>query len=160
MTYDSPLDDLAFGLPKRRVNMNPAANSTEANQKNTCQRRRISIVDYDASVRRSLNRLLQSFGYIVNVYESAEAFLATEVADDPDLLVLDVHLPGRSGLQLQLELQNSNKRLPVIFITAFDDEQTRTKAIERGAIAFLGKPLDSERLLDLVRRTLDDNRDR
>ena len=158
MTYDGSLDSLAFGLPKRHIKMNPAANSAEANQ-NACQRNRISIVDDDPSVRRSLNRLLQSFGYIVNVYESAEAFLAAAVANETDCLILDVQLPGCSGLQLQLELQAADKRLPVIFITAFDDEQTRTKAIERGAIEFLRKPVDSERLLDLVRRTLNYNQD-
>ena len=138
--------------------MNPAANSAEANQI-SCQRHRISIVDDDPSVRRSLNRLLRSFGYIVNVYESAEAFLAAAVANETDFLILDVNLPGRSGLQLQLELQAANKRLPVIFITAFDDEQTRAKAMESGAIEFLRKPLDSERMLDLVRSTLEDNQD-
>jgi len=138
--------------------MNPSAKGAEANP-NTCQRRRISIVDDDPSVRRSLNRLLQSFGYTVNAYESAEAFLAAAVGNETDFLILDVHLPGRSGLQLQSDLHADGNRLPVIFITAFDDEQTRIKAMKSGAIEFLRKPLDSERLLDLVRSTLDGNQD-
>lgn len=147
-----------FGVSKWRGNMNPATKGAEADQ-NTDQRHRISIVDDDPSVRRALNRLFRSAGYIVTAYDSAEAFLEAAVVDETDFLILDVHLPGRSGLQLQLELQTSNDRLPVIFITAFDEEPTRIKAMESGAVEFLRKPIDSERLLDLIRLTLDDKQD-
>jgi len=117
---------------------------------------RISIVDDDASVRRALDRLLRSVGYFVDSYESAEAFLESANADETACLILDVHLPGRSGVQLQQDLRAAEKRVPVIFITAYDDEQTRAKAIEGGAVDFLRKPLDNQRLLDLIQHLLDD----
>lgn len=118
---------------------------------------RISIVDDDASVRRALDRLFRSAGYLVDSYESAESFLDANHINETDCLILDVHLPGQSGLQLQTELHTTTKRLPIIFISAYDDEQTRDKAIKNGATEFLRKPLDSERLLDLIDRVLEDN---
>jgi FixJ family two-component response regulator len=114
---------------------------------------RISIVDDDASVRRALDRLCRSAGYKVDSFESAEAFLDSD-ADDAKCLILDVHLPGKSGLELQSELGRLGKRVPIVFITAFDDEQTRARALEAGAIEFLRKPLDTEQLLDLIQRVL------
>ncbi|WP_372720075.1 response regulator transcription factor [Novipirellula sp.] len=113
---------------------------------------RISIVDDDASVRRALDRLCRSAGYIVLAYESAEAFL--EFAVDPiDCLILDVHLPGLSGLQLQQHLHDLGKHIPIVFVTAFEDDSTRRQAIAMGALAFLQKPLDNEQLLDVIETT-------
>ena len=73
---------------------------------------------------------------------------------ETDCLILDVHLPGKSGLQLQQELITSNKRCPIVFISAFSDEQARTQALESGAIDFLGKPLDFEHLLTTINQIL------
>ena len=115
---------------------------------------RISIVDDDASVRRALGRLCRSAGYQVDVYESAEAFLDENV-ESPSCLILDVHLPGRSGLQLQDQLMAEQRRFPIIFMTAFEDDRIREKAIEAGAFEFLIKPLDSERLLGAIQELLD-----
>jgi FixJ family two-component response regulator len=115
---------------------------------------RISIVDDDASVRRALDRLFRSAGCAVDSYESAEAFVEAPSADETDCLVLDVHLPGRSGLQLQTDLKAADKHYPIVFITAFDNDQSRKQALEAGAIEFLRKPLDSERLLDVIERAL------
>mgnify|MGYP003149643461 FL=1 len=85
-------------------------------------------------------------------YESAEAFL--EFAIDPiDCLILDVHLLGLSGLQLQQHLHDLGKHIPIVFVTAFKDDSTRGQAIAMGALAFLQKPLDNEQLLDVIETT-------
>ncbi len=115
---------------------------------------RISIVDDDASVRRALDRLCRSAGYIVESYVSAEAFLEGASANQTDCLILDVHLPGRSGLQLQADLNAAEKHFPVIFITAFDDQQARAQALAAHAVEFLRKPLDSGRLLEVIQRAI------
>jgi FixJ family two-component response regulator len=116
---------------------------------------RISIVDDDPSVRRALGRLCKSVGYRTNLYESAEDFVETLGTEKTDCLILDVHLPGRNGLELQGDLYAAKKHLPIIFVTAFEDDQAQRAAIESGAIEFLRKPLDSERLLDAIQRALD-----
>lgn len=115
---------------------------------------RISIVDDDPSVRRALARLCKSAGYVVQSFASAEAFLEASGSADSDCLILDVHLPGRSGLQLQTDLRAADDCLPIVFVTAYEDDQVRSLALERGAVAFLRKPLDSERLLDVIQEAL------
>ena len=115
---------------------------------------RISIVDDDPLVRSALSRLLKSAGYDVASFESAEAFLESEYTTTTSCLVLDVHLPGRSGLELQSELRAANNPLPVVFVTAYEDEQAKTQALEQGAVEFLRKPLDTERLLESIERAL------
>jgi len=118
---------------------------------------RISILDDDASVRRALDRLCKSAGYLVNSYESAEDFLEALRGDKTDCLILDVHLPGCSGLQLQADLIANDKRFPIIFVTAFEDDQARSQALRNGAVDFLRKPLDSERLLVMIQQALDES---
>ena len=115
---------------------------------------RISIVDDDPLVRDALCRLCKSVGYEPESYASAEAFLETESAPQAGCLVLDVHLPKRSGLELQAELQAKNSQLPIVFITAFEDEQEKAKALDRGAVEFLRKPLDTDRLLEVIEQAL------
>ena len=115
---------------------------------------RISIVDDDLLVRSALCRLCKSVGYAVVSYESAEAFLETESSPQAGCLVLDVHLPGRSGLELQSELQASNNPLPIVFVTAYEDEQAKAQALHQGAVEFLRKPLDTERLLMVIEQAL------
>lgn len=114
----------------------------------------ITVVDDDESVRKALNRLIKTAGYDATTYESAEAFLATNAGRISDCLILDVHLPGKSGLELQAELVESGTNCPIVFITAFDDEQTRSRAMAIGAVDFLCKPLDTERLLEVIRIAL------
>ena len=116
---------------------------------------RVSIVDDDPSVRRALGRLCRSAGYLVSCFDSAEAFLAAG-PEETGCLILDVHLPGRSGLQLQTDLIASENRVPIIFFTAFEDDRMRAEALASGARAFLQKPLDGERILDAVQRALAD----
>ena len=115
----------------------------------------ISVVDDDQSVRKALGRLIRSAGYEATLYESAEAFLAASAATESECLILDVHLPGKSGLELQAELAESGKSHPIVFITAYDDERARSQAIDSGAVEFLRKPLDSERVLEAIQKALE-----
>ena len=114
----------------------------------------VSIVDDDPSVRKALGRLCKSVGYHVELYESGEAFLDSNAAKKTNFLILDVDLPGRSGLEVQAELVAADRCCPTVFITAFDDDTARSKALEDGAIDFLGKPLDVDHLLDLIEQAL------
>ena len=117
----------------------------------------ISIVDDDPSVVRALSRLCRSAGYAVHAFESAEAFLEADAGRDSDCLILDVHLPGLSGPELQLRLIEEHCGVPIVFITAFEDEATRGRALESGARAFLQKPLDTEVLLEAIQEALSQN---
>jgi FixJ family two-component response regulator len=114
----------------------------------------ITVVDDDPSVRKALSRLIAASGYDAAMYESAEAFLEAGVAAQTECLVLDVHLPGMSGLDLQAELAKSGVNCPIVFITAFDAERPRRQALEAGAAGFLRKPLDSEHLLEAIEAAL------
>ncbi|MGB6945550.1 MAG: response regulator [Bryobacteraceae bacterium] len=118
----------------------------------TPPRRRISIVDDDASIREALKSLMRSVGFDVETFASAEAFLASERLDDTACLILDVSLPGMSGFELQnhLKLENhlklAGRPIPIIFITAHSDEASRERALKGGAIDFLSKPVRREAL--------------
>ncbi|MFO0902554.1 MAG: response regulator [Pirellulales bacterium] len=114
----------------------------------------ISLVDDDLSVRKALCRLMAVAGYGAVAYESAEAFLAAGAAETSDCVILDVHLPSKSGLELQAELVALRVRRPIVFITAFDDESARAQALQAGAFEFLRKPLDTKRLLEVIKAAL------
>ena len=117
---------------------------------------RICIVDDDLSVRNALARLCKSAGYRVDSFESAEDFLETLASEVPDCLILDVHLPGSSGLKLQTDLGAAHRSYPIIFMTAYEeDESVRAAALESGAVECLRKPLDSQQLLDIIREALE-----
>lgn len=115
----------------------------------------ISVVDDDLSVRKALGRLIAFAGYTVAAFDSAEAFLEAGAAETSVCVILDVHLPGRSGLDLQAELVALRARCPVVFITAFDDEAARSRALQAGAVEFLLKPLDTEHLLHVIKSALE-----
>lgn len=119
----------------------------------------ITVVDDDKSVRKALCRLIKAAGYDVRAYESAEQFLAERTTADSDCLILDVHLPGISGLELQTHLAAANQVHPVVFITAFDDEKACSQALANGAIEFLQKPLDGNRLLEVIKAVVNENKD-
>jgi FixJ family two-component response regulator len=114
----------------------------------------IFVVDDDASVRRAVRRLLMSSRHTVRVYASAEQFLSDAANDAEGCLIVDVRLPGISGLQLQRRLAEQGSKLPVIFITAHDDTESRDAALRGGAIDYLAKPFECEKLLSSVRRAL------
>jgi DNA-binding response OmpR family regulator len=112
------------------------------------------VVDDDPSVRTALKRLIFSAGYEVATFGSAEELLTSGQRDLPDVFVIDVRMPGRSGLELQRELAASGSRTPVIFITAYQDDQARALAHKAGVVAYLEKPVDGEVLLDAIRAGL------
>jgi len=103
-------------------------------------------------MRKSLGRLLQALGYATNGFASAEAFLQSGIADSAIGLVLDVHLPGMSGIELRRHLLAVGSNLPVVFMTAFDDEATRAEALAVGCVDYLQKPFETSRLTDALQR--------
>ena len=119
----------------------------------------ISIVDDDLLVREGLISLLRSAGFATQAFASAEEFLSLAHRDDIACLILDVGLPGISGLELQSQLTAtvSNHRTPVVFMTARDDEATRQQALKGGAVDFLRKPVRREALLNAVHLALQQN---
>ena len=112
------------------------------------------VIDDDASLLRALRRLIAAGGFRVCTFSSAEDFLES-AKGAPACLVLDVHLGGLSGLDLQEQLLASGRRIPVVFITAHDDAATRERARRAGAIDYLRKPFNDESLLAGIRRALD-----
>jgi FixJ family two-component response regulator len=114
----------------------------------------IYIIDDDESVRRALRRLIRSAGWDAETFANAEDFLQSANLRNPACLILDVHLPGLSGLQLQARLHAEDRIVPLVFISAYADEQMREAALRAGAIAFLEKPFEEQPLLDAVRFAL------
>jgi FixJ family two-component response regulator len=110
----------------------------------------VHIVDDDQAVRESLGDLLQSMDYRVALYASASDFLKVELPDVPACLVLDVRLPGTSGLELQAYLAGINVGLPVILMTGYGDIPMSVRAMKLGAVDFLTKPIRNQDLLDAV----------
>lgn len=114
----------------------------------------LAMVDDDPSVRNATGRLLKSFGFTVEVFASGEEFLLSGSLRITSCLVLDVQMPGMSGLQLQSHLAAAGYRIPIIFITAYPDERTRAQALEAGAVDFLNKPFGEQDLLSGIRSVL------
>ena len=115
----------------------------------------VFIVDDDPSIRESLGLLLSSAGYGVKTFSSAKEFLKSERCTlGPACLVLDVKMPGISGLDLQAELASQNYAMPVIFITGHGDIPMSVQAMKKGAVDFLSKPFDDGQLLDSVKAAL------
>src|SRR6266850_2464437 len=118
----------------------------------------VFVVDDDPSVRRSTERLLRSAGLKVQTFSSAREFLVSHRSDGPACLVLDVRMPGLSGIDLQRELAQSGIRIPIIFITAHGDIPMTVRAMKAGAVEFLTKPFRSRGLLDAVRTAIERDR--
>lgn len=110
----------------------------------------ISIVDDDDSLRNSLDNLIRSVGLRTQGFSSAEAFLSSNQARETACLILDVRMPGMSGLDLQRQIVATNWRIPIIFITSHVDDDARLRAIETGAVAFLYKPFREGELLNAL----------
>jgi len=115
----------------------------------------VFVVDDDPSVRRSTERLLRAAGLKVQTFSSAREFLASHRSEGPACLVLDVRMPGLSGMDLQHELAQSGIRIPIIFITAHGDIPMSVRAMKAGAAEFLTKPFGSRSLLDAVQAAID-----
>lgn len=111
----------------------------------------VSIVDDDASMRISTRRLLGTFGFSAEAFASAQAFLDSGRLKETACLILDVRMPEMDGLELQRRLASSNRRLPIIFVTAHASAEEETRAMQAGAIAFLRKPVSAQALLSALR---------
>jgi FixJ family two-component response regulator len=118
----------------------------------------VFVVDDDRSVRDGLRRLITSVGLAAEVFPSAQAFLRARRPDAPGCLVLDVRLPGLSGLDLQRELADSDAALPIIFLTGHGDIPMSVRAMKAGAVEFLTKPFREQDLLDAIRGAIERDR--
>jgi len=115
----------------------------------------IHLIDDDDSLRKAVSRLLQAAGYAVRSYNSAGEFLIAELGSGPGCIVLDVRMPGPSGLELQAALARQSNQLPIIFLTGHGDIPMSVQAIKAGAIDFLTKPVQREPLLAAVENAME-----
>jgi FixJ family two-component response regulator len=118
----------------------------------------VFVIDDEPSVRDGLGNLLRSVGLQVQTFASAQEFLLSKVPDVPGCLVLDVRLPGLSGLELQRELARADIRLPIIFLTGYGDIRMSVRAMKAGAVDFLTKPFREQELLDAVQQAIEGHR--
>jgi len=117
---------------------------------NLMSRKLVAVVDDDPSMLKGVERLLTAHGFDTEVFASAEAFLERIAKPEPTCLVLDIHLGGMSGIELRRRLAASGSRVPVIFMTAFDDEMTHKGATDAGCIALLQKPFPAHLLIGAI----------
>ena len=114
----------------------------------------ISIVDDDESIREAIQSLLRSVGFRTQMFASAEQFLQSDQIETTACLILDVRMPGMSGLELQRHLMATQYRIPIVFVTAHGDEEARARALQEGAVEFLLKPFSEEALLNAIQVAL------
>ena len=124
-------------------------------EKRATERILLSVVDDDEMLRESLPDLLREFGFAARAFSSGQEFLSSDYVDETRCLVLDVAMPGMSGLDLQKELKRRGQAIPIIFISGQKDEETRKQAFRQGAVKFLYKPFSDSDLLDAVNAALD-----
>ena len=98
--------------------------------------------------------LIESFGFRATAFESAESFLKSGLLHETSCLIIDIQMPGMNGLQLQSRLATLGYKIPIIFITAHDNKESRQQALQAGAVAFLGKPFSDDILLQIIRAAL------
>jgi FixJ family two-component response regulator len=118
----------------------------------------ISFIDDDASVRTATNNLLSSHGYLIQTFVSADDFLQSDRLDDSACVIADVQMPAMSGLDLLTHMRVKGYTVPLIFITAFPDENVRARALKAGAIGFLAKPFAGPVLIDCIETALNRHR--
>lgn len=114
----------------------------------------IGIIDDDALVREGLKDCIESAGYLVETFGSAEEFLESKSSRRASCLIVDIELPGISGLELQARLSTLEDRVPIVFVTAHGTDANREQALRNGAAALLAKPVRREELLNVVRRAI------
>jgi FixJ family two-component response regulator len=112
----------------------------------------VAVVDDDPSMLRAAEDLLGAHGFKTSLFGSAEEFLASNAVNQADCLLLDIHLGGLSGIELRKRLKASHSALPVIFMTALDDEAIRQTAIQAGCFACLRKPFPAGQLIDAIEK--------
>ena len=118
------------------------------------RRKIVAVVDDDPSMLNAAESLLDAQGFATMVFASAEEFLDRGAATQVDCLLLDIHLGGVSGIELRQRLKDSGSMLPVIFMTALDDEAMRVQAIKAGCVAFLRKPFQARQLIDAIKKAV------
>ncbi len=118
----------------------------------------VYVIDDDPSVRKSLQRLLTVYGFMVKTYASAQEFMGDIEVKSPDCLVLDVRLPGLDGLELQKLLGEKGMAIPIVFITGHGDIPMSVRAMKAGAVDFLAKPFSDEDLLSAVKQAIEKSR--
>jgi len=118
----------------------------------------VFVVDDDASVRAAIQSLIRSVGLHVDAFASAQDFLRSKRPDVPGCLVLDIRLPGFSGLQLQRKLADADIRIPIVFMTGHGDIPMTVKAMKAGAVEFLTKPFRDQDLLDAIQQAIESDR--
>ena len=123
--------------------------------KSATERPLLSVVDDDEMLRESLPELLGEFGFTARAFSSGQEFLVSDDVNETRCLILDVAMPGMSGLELQKELKHRGQAIPIIFITGQKDEEARKQAFRQGAVKFLYKPFSDDDLLDAVNTALD-----
>lgn len=116
-------------------------------------RHHVAVVDDEASVRKALRRLFTSAELDCSVFASGQAFLDSIRQTIPDCVVIDLHMPGLTGFDVQRELRTGGVKVPIIIVTAHDEPETRAQCLAAGAVAYLRKPFDDKALLDLVSST-------
>ncbi len=114
----------------------------------------ISIVDDDESMREAIQSLLRSVGFRAKTFASGEQFLQSDQIENTACLILDVRMPGMSGLDLQRRLMATECRIPIVFVTAHGEEEARSRALQEGAVDFLLKPFSEEALLNAIQAAL------
>jgi len=118
----------------------------------------VFVVDDDESVRKALKRLIKSVGMNVETFATAQDFLSRQHYEGPSCLILDVRMPGLSGLDLQQKLSRADLTLPIIFITGHGNIPMSVRAIKAGAVDFLEKPFDDQALLDLIQNAIEQDK--
>jgi len=118
------------------------------------RRKIVAVVDDDPSMLNAAESLLDAQGFATMVFASAEEFLDRGAATQVDCLLLDIHLGGVSGIELRRRLKDSGSTLPVIFMTALDDEAVRKQALNAGCVAFLRKPFQARQLLEAIKKAV------
>src|ERR1700684_1041058 len=115
----------------------------------------VMSVDDDDSIRKAVRRLMKSYGFAVETFASAEEFLGSDRVATISCLILDIHMPGMNGLELQKRLVASGSVVPIIFITASTDDRARAPAMSAGAAGYLAKPFSDDELLSCIHSVLE-----
>jgi FixJ family two-component response regulator len=118
------------------------------------RKKTVAVVDDDPSMLGAAETLLDANGYKAELFASAEDFLSRGLANQIDCLLLDIHLGGLSGIELRRQLKASNSKLPVIFMTALEDEAIRRQALSAGCVACLRKPFPAHQLVDAIEKAV------
>jgi FixJ family two-component response regulator len=126
----------------------------KSTERDPAERALVAVVDDDESVRESLPDLLNELGFATRAFSSAEEFLASGSLEQTKCLILDFAMPGMTGLDLQRQLKDRERKIPIIFITAQKDLEVRDRAFEQGAVSFLFKPFSDTALLEALSKAV------